>query len=102
MARRQQIPSISAPAFAARLVALARYDVERDAVDAHGRKLPAGVERHLFETAVLADQLQAFEDFRVVFDDFALSESDCALVACRNAVRLDFVNGSPERKRASI
>ena len=37
--------------FAARQVALARDGVERDAIDAHGREPPAGVERHVFETA---------------------------------------------------
>ena len=40
---------------------------------------------------MLADQLQAFENLRIVLNNLAFSEADRALVARRNAMRLDFV-----------
>ena len=62
--------------FAARQVALACDGIERDAVDTHGGKPPAGVERYVFEAAVLANQLQAFKNLSVILDDLAFPETD--------------------------
>ena len=40
---------------------------------------------------MFANQLQAFENLRIVLNNLAFPEADRALVARRNAMRLDFV-----------
>ena len=73
-------------------IALPGDAVKFNSVDAYGGESPAGVKRHIFETAMFANQPQAIKYFLVALDNFALSKTDDAFVACRDPMCLDFVS----------
>ena len=73
-------------------IALPGDAVEFNSVDAYGGEPPAGVKRHIVEAAMFANQPQAIKYFLVALDNFALSKTDDAFVACRDPMCLDFVS----------
>ena len=73
-------------------IALPGDAVEFNSVDAYGGEPRAGVKRHIFETAMFANQPQALKYFLVVLDNFALPKTDDAFVACRDSMSLGFIS----------
>ena len=73
-------------------IALSGDAVKFNSVDAYGGESPAGVKRHIFETAMFANQPQAIKYFLVALDNFALSQTDNAFVACRDSMSLGFIS----------
>ena len=73
-------------------IALSGDTVKFNSVDAYSGESPAGVKRHIFETAMFANQPQTLKYFLVALDSFALPKTDDAFVACRDSMCLDFVS----------